>query len=113
MAENFGQEREESKYKGTMDTARGNSPHREKAGPIRDGTPEKPVGPVEPLGCPKLLIFDFDGTIADTFAAGLEILNVLSEEFGYRRLEGADIEKGAGHAHAAVDEISRYSRWRR
>lgn len=52
-----------------------------------------PAAPAEPLGCPKLLIFDFDGTIADTFAAGLEILNVLSEEFGYRRLEGADIEK--------------------
>ncbi len=57
------------------------------------GRRKKPVGPVEPLGCPKLLIFDFDGTIADTFAAGLEILNVLSEEFGYRRLEGADVEK--------------------
>lgn len=47
----------------------------------------------EPLGCPRLLIFDFDGTIADTFAAGLEILNLLSDEFGFRRLEGADIEK--------------------
>ena len=47
----------------------------------------------EPPGCPKLLIFDFDGTIADTFAAGLEILNLLSDEFGFRRLEHEDIEK--------------------
>lgn len=40
---------------------------------------------------PKLLLFDFDGTIADTFQAGLEILNALAPEFRFRRLEDADV----------------------
>lgn len=40
---------------------------------------------------PRLLLFDFDGTIADTFQCGLEILNGMAAEFGYRRLEGADV----------------------
>lgn len=38
------------------------------------------------LFAPRLLIFDFDGTIGDTFEAGFEILNALAEEFGFRRL---------------------------
>ena len=44
-------------------------------------------------GIPKLLIFDFDGTIADTFEAGYRILNQLAEEFGFRRLERKDLER--------------------
>jgi len=40
---------------------------------------------------PKLLLFDFDGTIADTFQCGLEILNLMAPEFGYRPLEAADV----------------------
>jgi len=42
---------------------------------------------------PKLLLFDFDGTVADTFQCGLEILNLMAPEFGYRRLEGADVHR--------------------
>lgn len=49
------------------------------------------AGPM--LARPKLLIFDFDGTIADTFENGLEILNLLAGEFGYRPLERADLPK--------------------
>ncbi|PWU05981.1 MAG: carotenoid oxygenase [Verrucomicrobia bacterium] len=41
---------------------------------------------------PELLIFDFDGTIADTFQNGLDILNELAPEFGYRPLFGDDVE---------------------
>lgn len=41
---------------------------------------------------PKLLIFDFDGTVADTFQNGIEILNELAAEFGYRPLIGKDVE---------------------
>lgn len=41
---------------------------------------------------PKLLIFDFDGTLADTFRAGFEILNKLSVEFDFRLLSEEDIE---------------------
>lgn len=40
---------------------------------------------------PRLLLFDFDGTIADTFQCGLEILNSMAAEFGYRPLGMADI----------------------
>lgn len=42
---------------------------------------------------PKLLLFDFDGTIADTFQCGLEILNLMASEFGYRPLEDADVPR--------------------
>jgi len=41
---------------------------------------------------PKLLVFDFDGTIADTFQASLCILNEMATEFGYRPLQGSEVE---------------------
>ncbi len=47
----------------------------------------------KPTYSPKIVIFDFDGTIGDTLDAGLEILNLLSGEFGFRRLEPEDIPK--------------------
>jgi len=40
---------------------------------------------------PKLLLFDFDGTIADTFQCGVEILNLMAPEFKYRPLAEADV----------------------
>lgn len=49
--------------------------------------------PPEPPGRPKLVIFDFDGTIADTFDAGVVILNKLAAEFGFRALHPKDLEK--------------------
>jgi len=42
---------------------------------------------------PKLLLFDFDGTVADTFQSGLEILNLMAPEFRFRRLEDADVPR--------------------
>ncbi|MEI6493159.1 MAG: HAD-IA family hydrolase [Verrucomicrobiota bacterium] len=42
---------------------------------------------------PHLLLFDFDGTVADTFQCGLEILNSMATEFRYRRLEDADLPR--------------------
>jgi phosphoglycolate phosphatase len=47
----------------------------------------------QPTGPPKLVIFDFDGTIADTFDAGVRILNQLAGEFGFRPLQPKDLEK--------------------
>lgn len=59
---------------------------------LRGGRRRK--GPAGPLGSrPKLVVFDFDGTIADTFDNGIEILNVLSQEFGFRPLAPADVPK--------------------
>jgi phosphoglycolate phosphatase len=46
-----------------------------------------------PPGRPKLVIFDFDGTIADTFDAGVMILNKLAGEFGFRPLHAKDLER--------------------
>jgi phosphoglycolate phosphatase len=51
------------------------------------------IAPVEPPGRPKLLIFDFDGTIADTLDAGVTILNKLAVEFGFRPLHPKDLER--------------------
>jgi phosphoglycolate phosphatase-like HAD superfamily hydrolase len=46
---------------------------------------------------PKVLIFDFDGTIADSFEATLRIANGLAGEFGYRPVR--------------IDEIETLRRW--
>ncbi len=46
-----------------------------------------------PKFSPRVIIFDFDGTIGDTLEIGLEIMNQLAGEFGFRRLEGDDIAK--------------------
>lgn len=38
-----------------------------------------------------VLIFDFDGTLADTFEVGVKIFNNLSTEFGFRPITEADL----------------------
>ncbi len=42
---------------------------------------------------PKLVLFDFDGTIADTFQCGVEILNSMAPEFGFRPLAPFDVPR--------------------
>lgn len=49
---------------------------------------KKKEGPLRP----KVVVFDFDGTLADTFGAGFEILNTLAEEFGFRGLKAEELE---------------------
>jgi HAD superfamily hydrolase (TIGR01549 family) len=49
------------------------------------GRRPKPAAPL-PDGPVRVAIFDFDGTIADTFWQALEILNGMADEFGYRKL---------------------------
>ena len=39
----------------------------------------------------KAVIFDFDGTIADTYDAFVEIVNNLAEEFGYKPVEQSEL----------------------
>lgn len=41
---------------------------------------------------PALVLFDFDGTLGDTFGLGFEILNLLSTEFGFRSLPAEELE---------------------
>lgn len=40
----------------------------------------------------RVLVFDFDGTVADTFNFVLTIINRLSTEFGFRRVEFHEVE---------------------
>ncbi|MEO6847076.1 MAG: HAD-IA family hydrolase [Chthoniobacterales bacterium] len=49
---------------------------------------EVPTGPFRP----RILLFDFDGTVGDTFIAGVEILNKLADEFKFRRLKPEEVE---------------------
>ena len=39
-----------------------------------------------------LFVFDFDGTIADTLAPAIKIMNAMSDEFGYRRIDADELE---------------------
>ena len=39
----------------------------------------------------KVILFDFDGTIADTYQAVANITNELSEEFGYKALDNEEL----------------------
>lgn len=41
----------------------------------------------------KLLVFDFDGTIADTLSDSLEIVNQLAVEFGFNQLHDEDLAR--------------------
>jgi len=41
----------------------------------------------------KVIIFDFDGTIADTFDAVVEITNGLAEKFGYKPVDLGEIKR--------------------
>jgi phosphoglycolate phosphatase-like HAD superfamily hydrolase len=41
----------------------------------------------------KVIIFDFDGTVADTLDAVVNISNRLAREFGYRRIEPEEVNK--------------------
>ena len=41
----------------------------------------------------KVVIFDFDGTIADTLVSVMNILNCLSDEFGFIKVTGENIDE--------------------
>ncbi len=44
----------------------------------------------------KTIIFDFDGTIADSFEIVFEIANQLANKFGYRKIKKEELEKMKG-----------------
>ena len=41
----------------------------------------------------KVVIFDFDGTVADTLQTVVSVLNSFSRSFGYKFIEQKDVEK--------------------
>lgn len=54
----------------------------------------------------QLAIFDFDGTIADTMEANLEISNRLAKEFGYKEMTYDEaVEMRQENAHTALKRI--------
>ncbi len=45
----------------------------------------------------KLAIFDFDGTLADSFPWFLRVINSVADRYGFRRIDGNDIETLRGY----------------
>jgi len=54
----------------------------------------------------KVIVFDFDGTIADTYDAFVEIVNRLSGEFGYRPVTETEL---ADYKHLSSRELVKRS----
>jgi phosphoglycolate phosphatase len=52
----------------------------------------------------KTILFDFDGTLVDTFAAALEVANRLAPEFGYRPVRADDVETLRGSSYSKIVE---------
>lgn len=50
----------------------------------------------------RLAIFDFDGTLADSFPWFLSVVNHLADEHGFRRIEDHEIEKLRSHSARQV-----------
>ncbi len=61
--------------------------------------------PSSPSRSAKVLLFDFDGTIADTRPLAFEILNELAEEFHFRTLLEKEIEEVS---HMSTREFIRF-----
>ncbi|OHE75812.1 MAG: hypothetical protein A3F67_10035 [Verrucomicrobia bacterium RIFCSPHIGHO2_12_FULL_41_10] len=68
--------------------------------------------PVGQQGQAKVLLFDFDGTIADTRALALQILNELSKEFNYRYLPEEELEKARNMSTQELMRFLGIRRWR-
>src|SRR5690606_27708402 len=41
----------------------------------------------------RLAVFDFDGTLADTFASFTHLVNRLADEFGFARIEEHELDR--------------------
>ncbi len=61
---------------------------------------------------PKLIIFDFDGTLADTRPFMLSILDHLAERFNTRRMDVNAIEQLRGYTARQIMKMYRVSMWK-
>jgi phosphoglycolate phosphatase len=60
----------------------------------------------------KLVLFDFDGTLADSAEWFLQRINELADEFKFRRIEEADYEKMRSYSTEQIIEHMAMPRWR-
>ena len=60
----------------------------------------------------KVLLFDFDGTVADTRTIALRILNELSEEFKFRSLSEEELPEARNMTTQKLIRFLGISRWR-
>lgn len=56
------------------------------------GSITRPIPPMFRKKESSLLVFDFDGTIADTLEHSIRILNGLADEFGFKRIEDEELD---------------------
>ncbi len=56
-----------------------------------------------------MIIFDFDGTLADTISLGITLLNSYSDKFGYKKL---DLEKSKGLSALQLMSLAKISFWK-
>jgi len=61
---------------------------------------------------PKFVIFDFDGTIADTRPFMLSILDHLAERFNTRRMDADALEQLRGYTARQIMKMYRVSMWK-
>jgi phosphoglycolate phosphatase len=60
----------------------------------------------------RLAIFDFDGTLADTFPWFLRVVNEAADVFGFRRVEGAEAEALRRYHAREIGEHLRIPAWK-
>lgn len=60
----------------------------------------------------KLALFDFDGTLADSARWFLKQMNLLADEFKYRRIEETDFEKLRGYSSRQIMRHMRMPMWK-
>lgn len=61
---------------------------------------------------PKLVIFDFDGTLADTLPFTFSIMDELADKFGTRRLDKQDLPKLRGYNPARIIQMYDIPLWK-
>jgi phosphoglycolate phosphatase len=59
----------------------------------------------------KTIIFDFDGTLADTLGILIEITNELAPEFGYRPVDEQQVAQLQGLSSREIVKVAGISRW--
>lgn len=65
-----------------------------------------------PMSAPKLVVFDFDGTLADTMPWFFGTLNDLAERHRFRQVSAEEVERLRGQTSGEVVQALGIRRWR-